>query len=286
MMKTYWILDRKQNLSSKDEPLNPIQKNKLHSTISSANVNTGGRKTRVESTADLCDAMESTLRNSNQYSPPLPRAKDYLTYDHTPKLPHILNTPRPSLSPDAWPALENSMQGRNNQDELDDVLTKLNSRLSNTSMLQGVLNSHRGESIDLGDSRYSSTASLPPQFNITDDLKILASQNAASIKEFERVAEENARTARQLANWAHYVAGFVSTQKQTTSSSGKDMQNATPTTGRRATVANVETTHSDIITAIKDNAPQKKISYSNPLLGSSVDIEDSKSHKDGNCLIL
>ena len=254
-MKTYWVLEKKCSLGEDEDTLNPFQKDKLIQS---------GHKQRSAS-ADIEDLVRKDHRKNS--SPLLPRftPKQTTSLESTPLSSRPIQ--RPSLSPHDWPQLDmaieqkKSSQSPNRHDY---------PRLSTTSVVPGILASHKGESIDLGDVRYlqrMSTSSL----DIPEELKSLAAENKITLKEFAEIAEESALNARKVANWAHYIA-TVAEQQNT-------HDNAAFST-RRATVATI--------------APHTGSPCSgSPRTGSSVDKDDSDNadmtmskQKDGACIIV
>lgn len=248
-MKTYWVLEKKISLGEEEEDtLNPFQKDKLIQS---------GHKQRSAS-ADIEDLVREDHRKTS--SPLLPRLtpKQTTSFESTP----LSSRPRPSLSPHDWPQLDMAIEQKKSSRSPD---RHDYPRLSTSSVVPGILASHKGESIDLGDVRYlqgMSTSSL----DIPEELKSLAGENKITLKEFAEIAEENALNARKVANWAHYIATVA--EQQTTH------DNVAIST-RRATVATI-TPHTG-----------------SPRTGSSVDRDDSNNadmtmskQKDGACIIV
>lgn len=210
MMKTYWVLSKNP---SDDMTLNPLQKNKLFSH----------RKHPLDSA--LASVDDKVGRRYSSSSPPIPRFSSSKETTPTPNRTK-------SISPDDWPAMNRSMADHLPVTTIPEVSPIL------LSSLTGILKDR--EAIDLS----------PSHSSVPQDLMVLASQNMSTIREFERLAEENAQNARTLANWAHYIV-----QQQTTPSSpNNDQSKISMPPLQRATVATVTKPH--------------------PLLGSSVDIDD------------
>ena len=240
-MKTYWVLEKICSLDEEEDTLNPFQKDKLIQS---------GRKERSAS----ADIEEILRRDHNKTSSPLlPRFTPKQT---TPPSSHP--NQRPSLSPHDWPQLDMAIEQKKPSRSPE---RQNYPRLSTSSVIPGILASHKGESIDLGDVRNlqrMSTSSL----EIPEELKTLAAENKISLKEFAQIAEDNALNARRVANWAQYIATVAEQQ------TGHDHIGIST---RRATVATI--------------VPHTT--------GSSVDKDDSNNtdvviskQKDSNCIIV
>ena len=247
-MKTYWVLEKICSLDEEEDTLNPFQKDKL---IQSS------RKQRSAS-ADIEDILRKDHNKTS--SPLLPRftPKDTTSIESTP----LSSRPnqRPSLSPHDWPQLDIAIEQKKSSRSPERHERYNYPRLSTSSVVPGILASHKGESIDLGDVRNlqcMSTSSL----DIPEELKTLAAENKITLKEFAQIAEENAINARRVANWAQYIATVAEQQTP---------RDHIAISTRRATVATIT-----------------------PNTGSSVDKDDSDStnvviskQKDSNCIIV
>jgi hypothetical protein len=259
-MMTYWVLEKKETHSSQDEPLNPFQKSKLHSQ-----------------TSPLMNEVSHRKLSAPPTSTPY---KDSSIFGHDTKLPHINDTPRPSLSPEAWPALEQSLAGICEEDNKLPLATGicnsvpltatgstnhvLGYRQSTGSVASGiVMNNHRDSTVPLDMVK-------PAPINIPDELKSLASENMATLKEFEKLAEVNAQNARQLANWAHYIASTIERNKDTIVHSPAPLE-----THRRATVAS--------ITPLDD---KRTTGDTLTTTGTPVDKEDYNNEHSSKCTLL
>lgn len=207
MMKTYWVLSKKSPPNS-ETPLNPLQKSKKTTPT------TRTRRISFNSSIDIGDILET----NEPVSPTLPR------YNTTPQL-HPSLSPRPSLSPEDWPAMNRCLIKQESPPTNNSLS---NQRLSTVSALTGVLKSHKGESVDYGTPN-----------GIPTELLSLASENLSSVKEFEQLAEENAQNARKIANWAHYIASVCKEKTTPTNTLTEPRPSSSNIQHRRATVATV-----------------------------------------------
>lgn len=237
MMKTFWVIGKKP---SKDKSEKEI-------------ITSSRRRSQIKRNDLSYD--EHLTKKGRYFSVPSMSPRSV-----TPPLKERSTSPRHSITPDSWPVMEESINSLPNI-----------SRISRGSFIPGVLSSR---SIDIGDSRKLKELLPSSVPTISDELKMLATENITTLTEFARVAEENAQKARLLANWADYI---VATAKE--HSNVIDKQSIEPSCTRRATVSNIspigDTSHA---TPPPDN------------IGTSVDKDDSNPFslptEKKDCIIL
>ena len=221
MMKTFWVIGKKPSEDKSEKEF-----------ITSSR--------RSQGRSNNLSYDEHLIKKGRYYSVPSMSPRSL-----TPPLREKSANPRHSITPDSWPVMEESINSPPNI-----------SRISRGSFIPGILTSR---SIDIGDSRKLKELLPSSVPTISDELKMLATENITTLTEFARVAEENAQKARLLANWADYI---VSTAKE--HPNVVDRPSIEPSCTRRATVANIspagDTTHA---TPPPDN------------IGTSVDKDDS-----------
>ena len=186
MMKTYWVLSKKQEEENDDEGHSLQQKQKgkaIHMSSRRASPAT-------ISFSDDRHMKQDSHKQRRSYSIP------------SPSLLPAIHVPRRSIpGPDEWPELENSIQLANRPPSIP--LASSSTAVSTASTISTTEESELGELRPIPE--------VQSQIVLPEELQALVTErgNDLSLDEFAKLAEENAQKARKLADWVAELASVA-----------------------------------------------------------------------------
>ena len=201
MMKTYWVLGKKDNEEGKGEKLNPLQ---LQQKIKSMH-KTPRRVTLPSTNVSLCDRLLL-----HQHLPTQARSYSIDLASGIPEYCDHHHSKRPSPAPDEWPELDKAIQATSSSPL---ALVPLESTPISTA---GGATAKQG--LDLRELSFHDVTSCPA---FSEELRALLAEreNDLSLDEYAKLAEENAQKARKLANWMAELASVAKKRENERSTS-------------------------------------------------------------------